>query len=131
MSDVRTRHQNNARSHPGHHERAGTYTSGTPRTGNRWLRATFVEAALAAVRVKASRLAARYRRILRHRGHKKAVVAVAHTILVIVYHMLTRGVPYHEIGAAYLDQRNREQATRRHDKHLERLRHRLILEPVA
>ena len=68
---------------------------------------------------------------MRHRGHKKAGVAVTHTILVIVYHMLTRGVPYHELGAAYLDQRDRDQATRRHVKHLERLGHRVILEPVA
>ncbi|MDF0644542.1 MAG: IS110 family transposase [Nitrospira sp.] len=116
---------------PGHHESAGKHTSGTPRKGNRWLRATLVEAALAAVRVKESRLAARYRRIMRHRGHKKAVVAVAHTILVMVYHMLKHGVPYHELGANYLDQREREQATRRHVKQLERLGHHVILEPVA
>ena len=116
---------------PGHHESAGKHKSGTPRKGNRWLRATLVEAALAAVRVKESRLAARYRRIMRHRGHKKAVVAVAHTILVIVYHMLKHGVPYHELGAAYLDQRERERATRRHVKQLERLGHHVILEPAA
>ena len=116
---------------PGHYESAGKHNSGTPRKGNRWLRATLTEAALAAIRVKDSRLAARYRRIMRHRGHKKAVVAVAHTILVIVYHMLKHRVPYHELGAAYLDQREREQATRRHVRQLERLGHRVILEPVV
>lgn len=116
---------------PGHHESAGKRQSGTPRKGNRWLRATLTEAALAAIRVKDSRLAARYRRVMRHRGHKKAVVAVAHTILVIVYHMLRDRVPYHEVGAAYLDQRDREQAIRRHVKQLERLGHRVILEPAA
>ena len=68
---------------PGHHESAGKHTSDTPRKGNRWLRATLVEAALAVVRVKESRLAARYRRIMRHRGHKKAVVAVAHTLVIV------------------------------------------------
>jgi transposase len=101
------------------------------RKGNRWLRATLTEAALAAIRVKDGRLAAHYRRIMRHRGHKKAVVAVAHTSLLIVYHMLKNRVPYHEVGAAYLDQRDREQAIRRHVKQLERLGHRVILEPAA
>ncbi len=90
-----------------------------------------MEAALAAIRAKDSRLAARYRRIMRQRGHKKAVVAVAHTILVIVYHMLKHELPYHELGAAYLDQREREQATRRHVRQLERLGHHVIFEPVA
>lgn len=116
---------------PGHHESAGKRTSGKTRKGNRWLRAALIEAALGAIRVKDSRLAARYRRIMRHRGHKKAVVAVAHTILVIIYHMLKDRVPYHEVGAAYLDQRDREQTTRRYVKQLERLGHRVILEPAA
>ncbi len=102
-----------------------------PRKGNRWLRAALTEAALAAIRVKDSRLAARSRRILRHRGHKKAVVAVAHTILVIVSHRLKHQIPYQELGAADLDQRERDQATRRAVKHRERLGHRVILEPVA
>ncbi|WP_447974482.1 IS110 family transposase [Nitrospira sp. Kam-Ns4a] len=116
---------------PGHHESAGKHQRGTPRKGNRWLRATLTEAALAAIRVKDSRLAARYRRIMRHRGHKKAVVAVAHTILVIVSHMLKPQIPYQELGATYLDQRERDQAIRRAVKRLERLGHRVILEPVA
>jgi hypothetical protein len=81
--------------------------------------------------VKDSRLAARSRRIRRHRGHKKAVVAVAHTILVIIYHMLKHPVPYQEVGAADLDQRDREQATRRYVKQLERLGHRVILDSAA
>lgn len=81
-------------------------------------------AALTAVRVKDSRLAARYRRIMRHRGHKKAVMAVAHMILVIVYHMLKH-------GAAYLDQRERGGTTRRYVKQLERLGHHLIFKPAA
>ncbi|MDF0665602.1 MAG: hypothetical protein P0119_05935 [Nitrospira sp.] len=68
---------------------------------------------------------------MRHRGHKKAVVAVAHTLLVIVYHTLKDRVPYHEVGAAYLDQRDREQTIRRHVKQWERLGHRVILQPAA
>lgn len=116
---------------PGHHESAGKHTSGKTRKGNRWLRTALIEAALGAIRTKDCRLAARYRRIMRHRGHKKAVVAVAHTILVIIYHMLTHQVPYQEVGAAYLDQRDREQATRRYVKQLERLGHRVVLEPAV
>ena len=116
---------------PGHHESAGKRQSGKTRKGTRWLRAALIEAALGAIRAKDSRLAARYRRIMRHRGHKKAGVAVAHTILVIIYHMLKHQVPYQEVGAASLDQRDREQATRRCVKQLERLGHRVILEPAA
>jgi hypothetical protein len=67
----------------------------------------------------------------RNRMHKKAVVAVARTILVIIYHLLTDPVPYRELGAAYLDQRDREQAIRRAVTQLERLGHRVTLEPAA
>lgn len=116
---------------PGQRESAGKHTSGKTRNGNRWLRTTLTEAALAAIRVKDSRLAARYRRVMRHRGHKKAVVAVAHTILVIIYHLLKDQVSYQELGATYLEQRDREHATRRYVKQLERLGHRVSLEPVT
>lgn len=116
---------------PGQRESAGKHTSGKTRNGNRWLRTTLTEAALAAIRVKDSRLAARYRRIMRHRGHKKAVVAVAHTILVIIYHLLKDQVSYQELGATYLEQRDREHATRRYVKQLERLGHRVSLEPIT
>jgi hypothetical protein len=81
--------------------------------------------------VKDSRLAARYRRVMRHREHKKAVVAVVQTILVIIYHLLKNYVSYKELGATYLEQRDREHATRWHVKQLERLGHRVSLEPVA
>ena len=116
---------------PGQRESAGKHTSGKTRNGNRWLRTTLTEAALAAIRVKDSRLAARYRRVMRHRGHKKAVVAVAHTILVIIYHLLKDQVSYQELGATYLEQRDREHATRQYVKQLERLGHRVSLEPVT
>ncbi|MEW6682539.1 MAG: hypothetical protein AB1451_06400 [Nitrospirota bacterium] len=76
-------------------------------------------------------LAARYRRVMRHRGHKKALVAVAHAILVMVYHLLSLQVDYQELGEWYFDQRHREYATRRYVKLLEGLGHRVILEPAA
>jgi transposase len=65
---------------PGNHESAGKHKSGKTRKGNIWLRAALIEAALGATRTTNSAVAARYRRVLRHRGHKKAIVAVAHSL---------------------------------------------------
>lgn len=68
---------------------------------------------------------------MRHWEHKKAIVAVAHTISVIISHLLKDYVSYMELGATYLEQRDREYATRRHVKQLECVDHRVIFEPVA
>jgi hypothetical protein len=70
------------------HERAGKHQSGKMRKGNRWLRTALIEAAAGASRVKNSALQARFRRVLRHRGPKKAVAAVAHALLRATYHVL-------------------------------------------
>ena len=78
---------------PGNNESAGKHKSGKTRRGNRWLRTALTEAALAAIRTSNSAFAARYRRIMRHRGHKKAVTAVAHTMFVTAYHLLARQTP--------------------------------------
>jgi transposase len=85
---------------PGNHESAGKHRSGRTRRGNRWLRTALVEAAWAGIRVEGSALGARYRRLMRHRGHKKAVVAVAHAMLRTVYHLLAEGTPYREPGGS-------------------------------
>ncbi len=115
---------------PGNNESAGKRKRGTTRKGCKWLRLALIEAALAATRKKGCALGARYRRILRHRGHKKAIVAVAHAILEIAYHLLAQETTYHELGAAYFDRRNAEQATRRYVRLLEHLGHRVTLEPI-
>lgn len=115
---------------PGNNESAGKRRRGRTRKGDRWLKITLLEAALAAIRVKGSALGARYRRICRHRGHKIAIVAVARAILEIVWHILTKGTTYHELGAAYLDRRDKEQAARRYVRLLENLGHRVTLEPT-
>jgi transposase len=115
---------------PGNNESAGKRRRGRTRKGDRWLKITLLEAALAAIRVKGSALGARYRRICRHRGHKIAIVAVAHAILEIVWHLLTKGTTYHELGATYLDRRDKEQAARRYVRLLENLGHRVTLEPT-
>ncbi len=115
---------------PGNNESAGKHKSGKTRKGNRWLRTALIEAAQAAIRTD-SALAARYRRIMRHRGHKKAVVAVAHRMLVIAYHLLSRQTTYRELGADYFDRRHAERATRRAIQVLEHQGYRVRLEPAA
>ena len=86
---------------PGNNESAGRHRSGRVRKGNVWLRTILVQAAHAAAHTKHTALAARYRRIAARRGHKKAVVALAHALLVISYHVIARRQPYHELGADY------------------------------
>ena len=116
---------------PGNHESAGKHRSGRTRHGNRWLRAALIEAALAAsVRSTTGAFAARYRRV-RHRGHKKAIVAVAHAILVTAYHLLARQTTYQDPGADYYDRRHAERVRHRAIQTLERQGYRVTLEPAA
>ena len=98
---------------------------------NELLRTALTEAALGAIRHGRGALATRYRRIMRHRGHKKAVIAVAHAILVVVYHLLTRQTTYHELGDDYYDRRHAERSKRRALETLERQGYRVVLEPAA
>jgi transposase len=116
---------------PGNNESAGKHKSGKTRKGNRWLRTTLVEAAKAAANKKDSALQARYRRVMRHRGHNKATVAVAHAMLRAVYHVLAEGTTYRELGADYHDRRRTQRVTRRAIQTLERLGYRVVLEPAA
>jgi transposase len=93
---------------PGLNESGGKRRSGRTRKGNRYLRTALIEAALGATRAKGTALQARYFRVRRHRGHQKAVLAVAHQILEIAYFVMRDGVTYHELGADYFDRRDRE-----------------------
>jgi transposase len=88
---------------PGNHERAGRQRSGRTRKGNRWLRTALVAAAQAAARTKHSYLGARYRHIAARRGAKRAILAMAHSMLIIAYHLIARREPYRELGADYFD----------------------------
>jgi hypothetical protein len=88
-------------------------------------------AALAAIRKTDSSLAARYRRIMRYRGHKKAVIAVAHALLITAYHVLARQTTYPELGADYYDRRHAERARRQAIATLERQGYRVTLERAA
>jgi transposase len=117
---------------PGNHESAGKHGSGRTRKGSKWLRVALVEAAHAAARTKSSYLAAQYARLRGRRGPKKAALAVAHSILVITWHLLTNGEPYTDLGADYFVKRQTHQAYRdRLVRQLERMGHKVTLEPTA
>jgi transposase len=116
---------------PGNNESAGKHKSGKTRKGNRWLRAALIEAARGAVNTKDSALRARYRRVMRHRGHNKAVVAVAHAMLRAIYHILAESTTYRELGADYYDRRHQQRVTRRAIQLLERQGYRVVLDTAA
>lgn len=90
---------------PGNNESAGKRKSGSTRKGNTALRTALVEAAVTVARMKNTYFASQYHRLLLRRGKKRAIVAVAHSMLVAIYHMLRRSEPYRDLGVNYLDQR--------------------------
>jgi transposase len=114
---------------PGNNESAGKRKSGRTTKGNQWLRATLVQVAWAASHTKETYVAAQYRRLAGRRGKKRALVAVAHTILVILYHLLKKPeATFRELGPAYLDRLDSKQLTRHLVRRLERLGHKVTLE---
>ena len=116
---------------PGNHESAGKRRSGRAPKGNRWLRTGLVQAAWAASHTKNTYVAAQYRRLARRRGRKRALIALGHSLLGIVYHVLKRGTIYADLGPAYLDRLEPERLTRQLIKRLESLGHKVTLEPKA
>jgi len=106
---------------PGNHESAGKRLSGKPHKGNTCLRRSLCQAAWAASHTKATYLSARFRRLAARKGEKRAIVAVAHSILIILYHVLKTKQPYRELGADYLDRINAAQLKRYFVKRLENL----------
>jgi len=115
---------------PGNHESAGKRKKGKTRKGDLWFRRYAIEMALAASRTKETYLNALYHRLVRRKGHKKAIVAVAHSILVIIYHVLKHAVPYHELGADYFDKLNVTYIKRHHVRRLESLGFKVTLDPL-
>jgi transposase len=117
---------------PGHHESAGKRTSGKTRKGNRSLRVALVEAAHAAGRARNTYLSAQYHRFAARRGKKKAAVAVAHSILVIAYHLLADDqATYSDLGPDFFDRRNQDTLERQLIRRLEALGNKVIVERVA
>jgi transposase len=116
---------------PGNHESAGKRLSGRTRFANRVLRQALVESARGAVFKRDSYLAAQYRRLIKRRGDKKAIVAVAHSILVIAYHILRDGGSYRELGGNYFDHLNAQRLTRYHTQRLTALGYAVTLTKSA
>jgi transposase len=114
---------------PGNNESAGKRRSGRTTKGNRWLRQALVQAAWAASHTRNTYLAAQYRRLAKRRGRKKALIAVAHTMLVIIYNVLRKHTAYTELGADYLDRQAPERLKQQLIKRLESLGHKVILQP--
>jgi transposase len=117
---------------PGQHESAGKQRSGKTRKGNKALASALVEAAHAAGHTKDTYLSAQYHRLLARRGRKRAAVAVGHTILVIIYHLLSRpGTLFEDLGAHFFTARDKEAAIRRHVRALEAAGYHVELNPKA
>ena len=117
---------------PGHDESAGKKRSAKIRKGNRKLRSALTEAAKSASRQKNTYLSAQYHRISARRGVNRATVAVAHTMLGIIYHMLTKRQVYKELGADYFDRRQKENLVKRTIKRLELLGYQVtVADPVT
>ena len=113
---------------PGNYQSAGKRRSGFTGRGSPWLSSILTEVAQAAARTKDTYLSARYRRLAARRGRKRAITAIAHTVLKIIYHLLRHGTEYHDLGADYFDQRDKRYIVRRSVKRLERLGYRVTIE---
>jgi len=116
---------------PGNNESAGKRYSGKTRKGSPYLRNALVEAAHAAARTKNTYLAAQYRRLAARRGRKRALVALAHTILTIIYYILKRKEPYRELGGNYFDEHDRQAVEKRLVGRLRKLGYDVALQPSA
>ena len=119
---------------PGNHESAGKRLSGKTTKGNQALVSALTQAAHAASRVKNTYLHAQFHRLAGRRGKKKAIIAVAHSILIMAYHMIKDKEPYRDLGSDFLDLRNIQATTRRMVRRLETLGYKVNLEvltPIA
>lgn len=115
---------------PGNNESGGKRKSGKTNGGDPWLKTALIEAAWAASRSKGSYLAAQYERLVVRKGKKKALVAVAHSILVIIWHMLSKKTSYKDLGYDYFSKRNTEAYKKRLIRKLEVLGLKVIVEPL-
>lgn len=116
---------------PANNESAGKRLSGKTRKGNPWLRSMLIEAAHAAARSKSSYLAVQFHRLAARRGKKRAALAVAHSILVIAYHILKDGTAYADLGPAYFDRMARDRIASRAKRRLESLGFEVTIKEAA
>ena len=115
---------------PGNDESAGKQRSRKTRQGNPTLRTGLTQLAHAAARTKGTYLSALYQRLAVRRGKKRAIMAVAHSMVVSAFHMLSRHESYHELGANYFDAHRREHLVDQLTRRIEHLGYRVTLEPV-
>lgn len=106
---------------PGNNESVKKRGSGKTNKGNNLLRTTLVVCAHAAAKMKGTYFSAQFRRISSHRGKKRAYVAVAHSMLIAIYHILRDGVKYQDLGADYYNQFNKERKINAYLKKLKAL----------
>jgi transposase len=117
---------------PGNRESAGKQQSGKMRPGNAWLKGVLAEVAWGISRLREQTyLAAQFHRIARRRGRRKAVMAVAHSVLVIAYHLLRDQQPYRELGADYFDKRDQTRLQRHYVARLSALGYQVDLTPSS
>jgi transposase len=113
---------------PGNNESAGKRLSGRTTKGNRALKTALTQAAWAASHTKNTYLSAQYRRMAARKGRKKAIVAVAHSILIIAYQLVKNKEPYHDLGSDYFDKRNPQTTAQRLVRRLEKLGYSVAIE---
>lgn len=106
-------------------------SQGVPAKGNKFLRRALTQAAHAAAHSKDTYLSFQYHRIAARRGGNRAAIAVGHSILIIIYHMLKKRMQYIELGANYFDKRRENATVNRAVKRLESLGYKVTLEMVA
>jgi transposase len=116
---------------PGNDESAGKKRSGKTTKGSRWLRQALVQAAWAASHKKDSYFQAHARNLMHRRGRKRCLVAVAHSLLTVIYHMLKEDTAYHGLGPQFLDRIRATQLIRFHVRRLQNLGMQVALTPAA
>lgn len=118
---------------PGNNESAGKRRSGRTNDGDKWLKRTLNQSAWAASRTKASYFRSLFDRIRRRRGFKRANIAVGHSQLCIIYHLLKGDQDYADLGVNYFDSlsTNKERLKQQLVKKLEKLGHKVTLEPAV
>lgn len=116
---------------PGNNESAGKRRNGRTRKGNKILKSTLVECAQSAIRKKDSFLYAQYQRISMRKGKKKAIVAVAHTMLIAIYHMINENREYQDLGSDFYNKFNKEKKANAYLKKLKELGYEVQLSAQA
>lgn len=115
---------------PGNRESGGKRLSGRTRKGNVYVRRALCQSAWAASHTKDSYLGTLFRRIRSRKGEQKANMALAHQLLIIIFHILQDGTVYRELGAGYQDQRNKPKVAQRLVERLEKLGYYVTLQPI-